>query len=89
MICICYDMWLLCCIWWIDMFLIWYVKEWYVEDMLGICYVTVIIYDILCAWCVLLCLKAWKCYDMIYVRHEWYDMIDMQNDKLAWNTTPT
>ena len=25
---------------------------------------------------------------MTYVRHEWYDMIDMQNDKLAWNTTP-
>ena len=30
-------------------------------------------YDMICAWCGLLCLKAWTRYDMIYVWHEWYD----------------
>ena len=25
----------------------------------------------------LLCPNAWKCYDMIYMLHEWYVMIDM------------
>ena len=42
MICIYYDMWMLCCIWWIDIFMIWYV-----EDMLEICYVTVMIHDMI------------------------------------------
>ena len=32
--------------------------------------------------------ESMKHYDMIYVKHERYDMIDMQNDELAWNTTP-
>ena len=61
----------------------WYVKIWYVENMLGIYYVTVMIYD------EIIMSESMKRYDMIYVRHEWYDMIDMQNDELAWSTTPT
>ena len=38
-------------------------------------------HDMICAWYGLLCLKTYKCYDMVYVDRN--DMIDMQNNELA------
>ena len=57
--------------WWIDMFI------WYVEEMLGLCYVTVMIYDIGMMWIVTFkgMISLW--YDICAT---WMicDMIDMQ-----------
>ena len=69
----------------IDMFMIWHNVNRYVRNMLCDCYD--IRYDMIRACWELLCLKVWKHYDMIYVRHKWYDMFDMQNNELAWNIT--
>ena len=65
--------------------MIWYIVIWYVEDMLELCYVTFMIYDMVwyvhdVNWYVQIYDKLWYSLCATWMI---YDMIDMQNDELA------
>ena len=69
-----------------DTFMTWHNVNQYVWNMLCDCYD--IQYDMIRAWWELLYLEVRKRYDMIFVHEKWYDMTDIRNDELAWNTIP-
>ena len=53
------------------------------RDMLCDCYD--LQYAMICAWGGLLCLKTCKCYDMIYLWHEWYDWHAKRRTSMKYN----
>ena len=71
------------CIW--DVML--YVINWYVYDMICGRHAWVMLFDFYNIWYRMIC--AWR--ELVRAKI-WYSlcaMIDMQNNELAWNTTPT